>query len=382
MAEAFGVLGGAVGILDIVINRFEKVADRVEAARTLGADARTILAICKQVRGLADKHAWFSFEDSITKRIAESLKYVEDVTKQYDDNDFPRRIIRPIKALYRVKKLDEIEQKLNTVLNLINAAVNSDTNENTTTILRKQESSLVAMIQEIQKLSTMRDPGAEHAGEDPDEWIADFVSVPNLSFQHADTANVRALKMALLGDPPLHSVITAYGMGGAGKTTACKMVARDDEVVSRFKDGILWLELGEKSTSAELIKRLASVVKKSGGKSIARAIRIANNANLADVEADFQKWFWGRAVLFVVDNIWETSEKAFNDWIGQVRLTAGREGAVLFSSRTPLGDKDIEFAQLGPEDATELLKTQQKGLRVMSNQRKLSLNVALACPLP
>jgi hypothetical protein len=59
-----------------------------------------------------------------------------------------------------------------------------------------------------------------------------------------------------------------------------------------------------------------------------------------------------------VDNVWETSEKAFNDWIGQIRLTAGREGAVLLSSRTPLGDKNIEFAQLGPEEATKLLNNQ------------------------
>jgi hypothetical protein len=66
----------------------------------------------------------------------------------------------------------------------------------------------------------------------------------------------------------------------------------------------------------------------------------------------------GRAVLFIVDNIWETSERAFDDWIGQIRLTGGQEGAVLFSSRTPLGAKDIKFTPLQPHEATVLFKPQ------------------------
>jgi hypothetical protein len=256
--------------------------------------------------------------------------------------------------MYGVKKLAEIEHKLNTVLNLINTAVNTDTNENTFAILSEQESGRVAVIQEIHKLSDMRCPGTEHAGEVPDEWIAVFDLVPNLSFQNADTANVRALKSALLGDPAQHSLITAYGMGGAGKTTACKMAAGDAEVVSRFKDGVLWLELGGKCTSAELFGRLARVVEQSGGKSIAEEIRVANDANLDNGKAAFQEWFRGRAVLFVVDNIWETGDRIFNDWIEQIRRTSARESAVLFSSPTPLGDKDIEFAPLDQQEATEL----------------------------
>jgi hypothetical protein len=285
--EIFGALAGAVGILNVLINRFENVAALVGAAKTLGADARTVLAICKHVRELVERHTRFSFDESITNRIEKSLESVDDFTKKYDDNVFLHRIIRAAMALYRAKKLADIEQKLNTVLNLINIAVNNDTNENTTTILRKQECGHVAVIQEIQKLSQKRDPRAEHSSEIPDEWITDFDSVPNLSFQHALTANVRALKNALVFDPPQHSVITAYGMGGAGKTTACNMVAHDDEVVSRFKDGILWLELGEKSTSAELIKKLARVVEQSGAKSIAEAIRVANDANLDDATGAF-----------------------------------------------------------------------------------------------
>jgi hypothetical protein len=65
------------------------------------------------------------------------------------------------------------------------------------------------------------------------------------------------------------------------------MVAHDDEVVSRFDDGILWLELGEKSTAAELVERLASVVEHCGGKSTAKAIRVDNDASLDDAKAGF-----------------------------------------------------------------------------------------------
>jgi hypothetical protein len=133
-------------------------------------------------KGLAKKHARFSFDDSITNRIEECLEYVEDITKRYDDSAAFLRIIRPMTAHYGVKKLAEIEHKLNTVLNLINTAVNSDTNENKFAILSGQESGRVAVIQEIQKLSKMRDTGAEHADDVPDEWIVAFDSVPNLSF--------------------------------------------------------------------------------------------------------------------------------------------------------------------------------------------------------
>jgi hypothetical protein len=81
------------GILDVVINRFENVADRAEAAKTLGTDAWTVRDICKQVKKLAKKHARFSFDDSITKSIEECLQYFEDVTKRYDDNAAFLRVI-------------------------------------------------------------------------------------------------------------------------------------------------------------------------------------------------------------------------------------------------------------------------------------------------
>jgi hypothetical protein len=80
-----------------------------------------------------------------------------------------------------------------------------------------------------------------------------------------------------------------------------------------------------------------------------------------------------------VDNIWETSEKAFNDWIEQIRLTAGGEAAVLFSSRAPLGDMDIKFIQLGPEEATELFKSQLRESEGFTRNEKWAKTILEGC---
>ena len=38
-------------------------------------------------------------------------------------------------------------------------------------------------------------------------------------------------------------------MGGVGKTTACKIVANDQGVRSKFKDGVFWMEFGMGKTA-------------------------------------------------------------------------------------------------------------------------------------
>jgi Cdc6-like AAA superfamily ATPase len=147
MAEACGGLAGAVEILDVVINRLENAAARVDAAKELEADARRILDISKQVQELAEKHARLSVDEVLTQRIRESLESVEEATREYDDNSFPT------KALHRANRSEEIEQNLNIALNFVNLAVNSETKEKTINTLPKQVSGRVDAAQEIQKLN-------------------------------------------------------------------------------------------------------------------------------------------------------------------------------------------------------------------------------------
>jgi hypothetical protein len=169
--EIFGAVAGGVSIVDIAINRCESFAARVNAAKGLKANAERILGICKQVRALAEKNARFSFDESTTEILKSALQDVSNIVRQYDDDCRVSKFKRSAMAKYRSSKLVEIEHKMRTVLDLINAAVNTDTNEIANAIRRDIATRHDTVIQEIQNISLTQDRGAENANEIPDEWV-------------------------------------------------------------------------------------------------------------------------------------------------------------------------------------------------------------------
>jgi predicted ATPase len=114
----------------------------------------------------------------------------------------------------------------------------------------------------------------------------------------------------LLDETKQCRVVTVHGWGGAGKPTACKMLANDGSVRKRFTDGIIWVDLGENTSPRALTERFAHAVKRSGRKKTAESIIRHMNADRFELaKEEFQNWFDNRKVLFVLDNIWESKDR-------------------------------------------------------------------------
>jgi hypothetical protein len=169
-------------------------------------------------------------------------------------------------------------------------------------------------------------------------------SVPAPPSYLVETENVATLKKLLLDDSGECRVVTVHGCGGVGKPTACNIIASDDTIRQRFSDGVIWVELVEAASSDALIERLAHAVKRSSGKKTATSIVLYIKADIFELgKVEFQICFDNRKVLFVLDNIWKSKDRTFNRWIDVLRDILGGESSLLCSSRTPLGQKDVEF---------------------------------------
>jgi NB-ARC domain len=136
------------------------------------------------------------------------------------------------------------------------------------------------------------------------------------------------------------------------------MLANDDSVRQLYRDGIIWVELGETASSGALIEQLAHAVKRSVGEKTADLVTCHMNADKFELsKAEFRRWFDNRKVVFVLDNICESKDRTFNRWIDVLREIPGNKSFLLCSSRTPLGEKNIEFNQLkGNEETAIFLK--------------------------
>src|SRR5262245_1007612 len=85
------------------------------------------------------------------------------------------------------------------------------------------------------------------------------------------------------------------GAGGYGKSTLARAVCHDPRIQSAFKDGILWVTIGE--TPGNLAAKLDDLTyalsdKKPGSESIEAAT------------TEFKKHLEGREILIVVDDVW------------------------------------------------------------------------------
>ncbi|WP_169977922.1 NB-ARC domain-containing protein [Tautonia rosea] len=121
--------------------------------------------------------------------------------------------------------------------------------------------------------------------------------LPNCYVERSES--LASLKERILGSgagPSGVLAITAIrGLGGAGKSILANAFAHDPEVRDRFRDGILWVELGQDPDLLEHLRRWVG--------------RLSINTNLPttlEAATDDLRWLLGdRAVLIVVDNAWK-----------------------------------------------------------------------------
>jgi hypothetical protein len=164
------------------------------------------------------------------------------------------------------------------------------------------------------------------------------------------------------GDPV---VLAIQGMGGVGKTTTASLLARDPEVQSAFRDGVLWVHLGP---NPELLPLLAGWLGAVGDPSPAptdpREATLRLRARLED-----------RAALLVIDDAW------FPEHV-QPFLVGGPRCRTLITIRDAgaarsLGARLIRLRGLTPEQALALIEG-RLGHPLEGEERDRALRVAAA----
>ncbi|AUB40288.1 SAM-dependent methyltransferase [Nostoc flagelliforme CCNUN1] len=161
-------------------------------------------------------------------------------------------------------------------------------------------------------------------------------------------------------------VITAiHGLGSVGKSTLAAALAHDEEVKSRFCDGILWATLGQEPNVLSL---LSGWVQALGDYSFKPTSVAATSNHLRTL-------LYNKDVLLVVDDAWNTKDaQAFN--VGGVRcqvLVTTREGSIAHA----LGAKLYNLDVMKPAQAMELLKN-RLGRDIIGVERQSAENLAEA----
>jgi len=157
-----------------------------------------------------------------------------------------------------------------------------------------------------------------------------------------------AVKTRLLADSPITPgvlVVSAiHGLGGIGKSTLAQALAYDEDVQERFKDGVLWVTLGQQPDLLSLLNvwLQALVTDRSFSPTTVEATTIHLCTLLQD-----------KAVLLVVDDVWD-SEHAKPFQVG------GPKGQVLITTRRAdvaeeLGAALYQMDVMTPEQSLALL---------------------------
>ena len=178
----------------------------------------------------------------------------------------------------------------------------------------------------------------------PDEWVS-------------RSAVESAILEALIEDgfSPKTARIALIGEGGFGKSTIAQTICYQPEIIEAFKDGIIWIELGENATQATVLTKINAVLKllHKGEETVLDNAR--NKLHDALVERD---------CLLVIDDVWQPHflEYFLVPAEDPDREYKGRR-AWIFTSRYPDISRYIEhkdhihhIQEMTPAEATDLLQ--------------------------
>ena len=189
----------------------------------------------------------------------------------------------------------------------------------------------------------------------------DFSSIPRVRFPvHLDFSTPNTvegmLKTKLLdqvtryreNEQPCHvtAVVGAKGMGGMGKTTALCKLAQERDVQEAFPHGIHFMIVGRDATPSILVQNLKRIVRNSGGEKLAN--EIDDSGPLESAVATTSSWFAGKKVLFVCDDLWQTTSSR-SGYFKELRdlVSCCPESHMLISTRNdkigPQGSAKVVF---------------------------------------
>ncbi|MFB6517180.1 NB-ARC domain-containing protein [Streptomyces sp. NPDC056401] len=141
----------------------------------------------------------------------------------------------------------------------------------------------------------------------------------------------------------LHRPVSLCGAGGFGKTTLAAWVCGEEEIRSRFPDGVLWVRLGPSPTAEQITTALAGLAAVlTGGAPVI-------HADVPSATQAFRSALAQRQVLLVVDDVWaEADLQPFRN-AGTLLITTRRKAL--------LGDQgtEIPVAAMDDDEALALL---------------------------
>ncbi|CDF36555.1 NB-ARC protein [Chondrus crispus] len=195
---------------------------------------------------------------------------------------------------------------------------------------------------------------SEDAGNSTERMTAPEERLRRSVLRPGDRQNVGAVGARRGG------VVGTKGMGGIGKSCALRGLASDEEVRSRFCDGIYWLVLGQDATERGVMEQLARITRESGGETQAKEVR--EESVLESAVSRVTEWFKGKTILLLIDDVWREGMVGREGIAGSKVMSRLREIAdVENSSRTAFtarewgvveGSEEIQFST--KEDASSL----------------------------
>jgi hypothetical protein len=160
--------------------------------------------------------------------------------------------------------------------------------------------------------------------------------IPNLPQRYLERVEeIDAIKAKLLGtDGAAVGLVGArrgtavQGMGGVGKTVLAAAVVEDPEIRARFRDGIVWLTLGQTPDVLHLQRRLLAWVAPDEEP----PTEISAGRDALDTALKSRRW------LIVLDDVWRHGDlRAFEvaDTPSRLLITTRDEGVVRASGAVP-----------------------------------------------
>ncbi len=97
---------------------------------------------------------------------------------------------------------------------------------------------------------------------------------------------------------PVAITTSLQGAGGFGKTTLARALCHDDDVISHFYHGVLWVTLGQELTEPDLLGRVEQIIAALTGRPAGVENKEQAGAKLAEVLEE-------KHCLLVVDDVWK-----------------------------------------------------------------------------
>jgi WD40 repeat protein len=183
-------------------------------------------------------------------------------------------------------------------------------------------------------------------------------SLPTEFVQRPDEFNelVRLL-LAQNRESPVAITAALSGAGGYGKTLMATAICHDQRIRNVFKDGILWVTLGESASQLKLIDEIAILSRKlSGERESFTGLNEATN-RLIELLGD-------RDLLLVIDDVWNLDH-------ARPFLRGGPRCARLITTRNldtlPSNAQQVKVDAMRPAEAIEMLRA---GLPAAEIQRR------------